>query len=184
MKQAGAGKVNWGEHCVNSHRLSLPRLPREQWDGSSAGEAAPRGCQSPASTGPAQSRGSSALAPEAVAVRSRSPWGGGAESRSGHGAPGESGQLEQGVHSLTQGGHTTLGVRESQQSVTLWLSGPAFQSRRLTLGQLWWVLSLLPACPAGAAAGISSLHSHRQFAARGWRVLKLELLYLSLLSCD
>lgn len=51
------------------------------------------------------------------------------------------------------------------------LLGLAFQSRRLTLGQLWRFLSLLPACPAWtrgpAAVGLSCLHSDCQFAARG-----------------
>lgn len=164
MKQAGAGKVSWGEHCV--HSPSPLASPGEHWDGSSAGEAAPRALLSLVSTVAAQSRSSSALSSRGCAsveqqpLRSRR-----AESRGW--VLGSRAAPREGGHSLTQVGtrHSVLTSHNRCRCGSGKLSGLAFQSRRLPRGQLGGFLSLLPACPA--AAGLSCLHRDRQLAARG-----------------
>lgn len=93
---------------------------------------------------------------------------------------------------LTQGGHTSLGVTESQQSVPLWLSASSQGLHFRAGGSLWDSRDgFFPCCrpvPPGHAAllqqGSAVCTATASLQLGDGRFLKLELLYLSRLSCN
>lgn len=184
MKQAGAGKVKWGEHCLNSPSPLTPCLPRKQGDGSSAGEAAPRGCQSPLSTVTPRSRGGSAFSSQGCAsVEQEPPGSSWAELRwwalGSQTAAGEGGQLEQ-FDSLTQGGHNNR-CRCGSRGLRFRAGGSLWDSCDVSVAAAG--LSRLHTRPGGGGAQLFALRLPVCSSGHGG-LLTLELLYLSLLSWD